>query len=225
MNRTTPIIIIILIAFALSACAPDPRKQAEADATRIKAEQQALDDQLAREQSADLHQAQMEQVQIEQERREATKKEWQKTFNNAIRFGGYFGVAALCVLIVYATITIKNTMLGMGRAMVEAAEIKANLIHLDPNGSYPAIIRRMGGGRWTLTDLNTRTTMQLDVRNEPDAQMVAGAIAIRHDHALADQARRTNDGGVSIATIQPPIIQRQIIDMEEVARLSQENEA
>jgi hypothetical protein len=205
-------LLAMLALTVISACTPDPRKEAQAYATRSEADQSALTQTQQRQQSQDLHAIEMQQKQLEQQKREATKLEWIAAAKRIINAGGYVMAVCVGVIIIYATITIKNTMIGIGNATVMKAEITANLIHLDTNGQFPALIQRMGGGKWSLTDLNTKTTMLLDVRNNPDAQLVAGAIAIRHDVALAHEARLSKDSGENIVTITPPIIHKQIID-------------
>lgn len=208
------ILIIPVIVFMLSACAPDPRKEAQAFQIREQAQQDALNQEQTRQHADELHAFQMQQQQIEQGNREATKQEWRNGLNMMIRYSSFFATAAVCFAVFMITRATVNAYAivseGTARALVQAANVRANLISLDPTTrQFPLLLQYIGKGIVSLTNPNADSTLLLDTRNEPDRQMIQAMGAVQYAGALAHEARQAKDpAGVSI-------IQTPIVDVEE----------
>ncbi len=200
------ILLISLIITLLTSCAPDPRKAAQADQIREQAAQDALNQEQQRQQASDLHAFQVQQLQIEQGTRDATKQTWRDGWNMMIRISFFFATAALCYSIILASRSVTSAIDGISKALVRAAEVRANLIPLDRiTRQYPALLQYIGYGRFSLTNPNTNSTLMLDTRNEPDRLMIQAAGATQYAGALAREARQAEDpAGVSI--IQSPVV-------------------
>jgi hypothetical protein len=217
--RQISIFAFLFLVLALTSCAPDPRKEAQAYAITTKAQQDALDQEQARQQSADMHELDVRNAEVIAQRHEATAGEINRGLIKFAFFVFTFGTAAICYTVFRGSQIVVKTLQGIGEATEIRAMHRASLLPLDANGNYPAYIARLGGGRYSITDLNTHTTMLLDVKNDPDAQMVAAAMAIRQTFVLASQSVRAADSGQSISKIDPSIVHPQIIDLEDVASL------
>ena len=194
-----------MIVLLMSSCAPDPRREAQAFQIREQAEQDALNQEQNRIQDEQLHQFQLQQLAVEQAHREATAAEWRAGLNYLIRWSFTVGTFAVAVLIVVFGMALSVGALGIGQATAQAANLKARLIYLDPaTGQFP-MITYSGNGHYTLTDPNTKYTIYLDSRNESDAQLIAGALAIRQIGVQTRNAGRTDDAA-SVSQVQPMII-------------------
>lgn len=204
MKRYIPIILFVTIAF--TACQPDPRKQAQADQIREQAQQDALNQEQQRQQSSELHDLEMQQLAVEQGHREATKQAWRNGLNMLITISFFFATAGVCYVIFSLSRSISTASDGIAKAMVRAAEVKANLIRLDPvTRQYPLLAQYIGNGRFSLANPNTDSVLLLDSRNEPDRLMIQAAGAVQYAGALAREARQADDpAGVSI--IKAPIV-------------------
>ena len=195
----------IALLVIMTSCAPDPRREAQAYQIIEQADQDALNQEQNRLQDEQLHQFQLQQLAVEQAHREATAAEWRAGLNYLIRWSFTVGTFVAAVLIVAFGIALSVGALGISRATVTAANLKAQLIYLDPaTGQFP-MITYSGNGHYTLTDPNTKYTMYLDSRNESDAQLIAGALAIRQIGVQTRNAGRSGDAA-SISQVQPMII-------------------
>ncbi len=191
-----------LLAVLLAGCAPDPRRQADADATRMQAEQLAANQEQVREQDAQEHDLKMQD-------RRATQAAWQAALNKMIRSFMIFGQVTIALWLLSLGVTGVWMMYGTTRAYNRWVEVRANLIHLDPRtGTYPALIQYIGQGRYSLT-YPDNSVLMLDTRNEHDRAKVIAMANIQHSYTLAHQARLSHKPG-EIAQIPAA----QIIDME-----------
>ena len=84
MKQLLPTILLVML---ISACAPDPRKEAEAYATRIEADQNALNSEQNRQHAEQLHQFELQRRAMDQENQKAIQPQWQLALNRAI-WGG-----------------------------------------------------------------------------------------------------------------------------------------
>jgi hypothetical protein len=175
--------ITILTLFLLSACAPDPRNQADADKTRLQAEQNAADQAQAREQNKvafDLKQKQAEQQ----------SAEWVKSWTQYMTLSMFFATLATCAALLALGIGFSWASIGTGQAIAKAASVKANLIYLDPKTrAYPLFLQHIGRGRFTLTDMTTGQVKELDTRDPGDQALIAGVNSARLAGAVAFEAR------------------------------------
>jgi hypothetical protein len=70
MKRLLPILFLIIV---MSACGPDPRKEAQAFEITTNAQQEALTSEQDRQHAADEHSIQMQELQLQQQEREARR--------------------------------------------------------------------------------------------------------------------------------------------------------
>lgn len=198
-------IYIMFLILALTACAPDPRKEADAYATRIQAEQDALNSEQARLHNEDLHVIQLQEQVLEQGHREATKQEWRAGLNTMIRWGFGFGTFALCLVLVGAAVSSVYSAMGTAKAMVHMANVKANLIYLDPATHQFPLFHHVHGDRFAMHNPNDGSVVMLDLSQAADRQKIAGANATQMAGEIANQARQSSDpAGVSI--VRPVVI-------------------
>lgn len=202
------IIYIFLLTIALVSCAPSPKQQAEAYAIEEAARQDAANQELLRQQQEDRHIIEMQQAEEDRETWNAVKETIRYYLNIFYQFLLIMLTASMCYILFYTSRITISTMKGFAAAAVRKAEVTANLIYLDDKGQFPALLEYVGKGVYSLTDLNTRTTMMLNTNNEPDRRMVAGAIAIRHTAVLSANAAGAKKGNSEDAAnvIRPPVI-------------------
>jgi hypothetical protein len=204
------VLFALLVLILLSGCAPDPRKAAQADQIRLEAKQNAMNMEQARMQKAALDAVQLQNAQVEAGHKQATAQAWRNGWNMTLKFAFYVFTAGLCYVLFMASRSIATsfatTTEGLSAAIVRAAEVKANLIQLDPvTRQYPLFIQHIGKGRFSALDMNRNIVLLLDTRSEPDRQMIATAGAVQYAGALAREARQAHDpAGVSM--LQTPIV-------------------
>ena len=204
------VLFFIVFLMLVSGCAPDPRKEAQAFQIRSQAEQDALNSETARAHQQELNDIQTKQLQLEEEHREATAAEWRTGWNMVMRYGFIILTAAVCFVMFMASRSIASSFAtmtqGLSTAIVRAAEVRANLIQLDPTTrQYPVYLQYLGEGRFSAVNLNVNSVLLLDTRNEPDRQMISAMGAVQYAGALARESRQSQDpAGVSM--IQTPII-------------------
>jgi hypothetical protein len=196
MNK---LLLLLAFFFLLSACAPDPRNAADADATRLRAEQFALDtsqtrSNLAAQQALDL-QAQQDQqaTNIAAHNRLVTAASW-----------------SIILILLASTVIFSVSMWQSSQAFkvfsMRRAEVQANLIPLDPvTRQYPLFILYNGKGSFNLTNPNTGQVLLLDTNHEPDRQAIAAAAQVQTAGVLAVQAARAHSPQ-AIDKIRPTII-------------------
>lgn len=199
MKRLLPIMFLLLL---ITACAPDPRKEAEAYRIREQAEQDALNQEMNRAHAEDMH-----QIELEQHR--ATAAEWHAGLNTMIRFGFWFGTFGLCMVLVAFSVSLSWSSVGLAQAAAHSAMVKANLIHLDQaTRQFPLFIQHVHGTKFALHNPNLGSVLMLDETNPADRQLIATAGATQIAGAIAQEARQSADPA-GIAIMQPPIVQLQ----------------
>jgi hypothetical protein len=222
------IFITMFVLVFLSACDPfkaeQIREQAKADQLAIQAAQAALDQEQARRQAADLHAIRMQDEQRRQGRRDAVEADIRGGLSLMLQV---FFLAGTGVM-VYAVLTVGRSSViqfvrvqeGFATAMITAVDLRSRLIALDPNTrQYPLLYQYIGKGRYALTDPNKKVTILLDTRNEGDAQMIAGSIAVQHSGILVMEQRRSGaKDAASMAIVQPPVIDATPLDVKSVAQ-------
>ena len=204
------ILFVMVLLVLVSGCAPDPRKDAKAYQIRSQAEQEALSAEAARQNQEQLNAIELQQRQLEQQTREATAAEWNNGLNMVLHYGFLVATAAVCFVMFMSARSIATSFGtvtdGFSKALVRRAEVRANLIQLDPvTRQYPAFIQYLGCGRFSVLNLNTNSVLMLDTRNEPDRQMIAAMGAVQYAGALAHEARQASDP-TGVALIQAPVI-------------------
>jgi hypothetical protein len=202
--------ILILLLVVLTACAPDPRKEAQAFAIRTQAEQDALNADAQRQHAQEVHDIQVQQLELEEQHREATAQEWRNGLNRMLYYGFYVATAALCFMIFMGARSMTKSFAemteGISAAIVRAADVKANTIRLDPvTRQFPVYLQYLGAGRFSAVNFNTNSVLMLDTRNDPDRQMIAAMGAVQYAGALAREARQSEDP-TGVALIQAPIV-------------------
>jgi hypothetical protein len=192
-------ILITLLALMLSACAVDPRRDADAYATRQQADAQA--------------QA-MKQNLAQQDESHAL---WMARLNEVSKAISTLMTVTMIALMFFAIVAIASSGIGVSFLTISAgiATAQRNLsqpiqIRLDPvTRQYPLLITKIKDGAYSLSNPNTDSITMLYERNPADMMMIQAMSATQHDGALAYQARLSHKPG-EIATITSP----QIIEME-----------
>lgn len=201
MQKTFPILFVIIIALMITGCAQDPwkadqlRAQAEADATRIQAEQKAKDQQQARAHQEELNTIEELQTRMAYEQRvaiwTAAKEDIMHGMSFAIRWTLFMAaivtIGAIALIGRHAVGETQRLITGITNAAITYVDIRSRLIPLDKDtGQFPGFAQLTPGGNtqtdrhiYALADLNGRVVMTLDDRDPGDAQMIAGMIAIR----------------------------------------------
>lgn len=218
------LLAVILLALALAGCDPfaadQIHEQAIADQMAMAAQQDALNQEAARQRAAEAHAWKMAEEARHQARGQALEP-W-------IQFAMKAMIIVLLAALAYnvlrvgsqTAIQINRLQRGLTTAMIEAAQLRSRLIYLDPNTrQYPLVSSYIGKGRYTLTDPNKKVTMILDTRNEGDAQMIAGSIAVQHSGMLTMEQRRSGaKDAASMAIVKPPVIEGTAIDVKTIAQ-------
>jgi len=202
MKKVLPIILLLIF---VSACAPDPRREAEAYATRIEADQNALNNEQNRQHAEQLHQFELQRRAMDQENQKAIQPQWQLALNRAIWGGSITLIIVVCFSVVSVARTTNKTIEGIGRAIVQRAELSASLIKLDPVTRQFPLVMRIHSDRWAAFNANTEFVRMLDENNPSDRQMIATAGATQIAGVIAQEARRSNDPA-GVAIIQPTVV-------------------
>jgi hypothetical protein len=197
MQKYMHVLLLIVIALTLASCAvPDPFKadqieaEANAEATRQQAAQDAQDREITRQHQEELNTIDELKARMHYEQQHAI---WTAAAED-IKAGMSFAIR--WILFMAAIVTIGATALigrhavgetqrlitGVTSAAITYVDIRSRLIPLDEKtGQFPAFVQLEHTSRHTyaLADLNGRVLMTLDERDPGDAQMIAGMIAIR----------------------------------------------
>jgi hypothetical protein len=193
----------VIVMALMGSCAPDPRLDADAGAIRSQAEQGALDQAQARAQDGRM----FDLAQAERESTSAGRVWAQNTFIQWLTVAGSAG-AALSILALSVAFSIGAV--GSGFAFARARVLQADSIALDVNTrQYPLMLNRLGNGRYTLTDPNTGSVTQLDLRDAGDRQKIAASGAVRLAGAVAYEARKAGQfaDGVAMVGTSPIVVE------------------
>jgi hypothetical protein len=186
------IILLALVVLLLTSCAPDPRKQAEADATRLEAESKAASEEQARQHAQEVHDADMAD-------RKATQAEWQTTKQNLIRVVGAFAQITVALFLLGVGVSGVWMMFATSKAYAKYADIRAevlaNQIPLNPVTFQYPLIQYKGKGLITATNPNDGSVVVMDTRNEADRQKVKAAANVQFAGVLSRNARMSDHPG------------------------------
>lgn len=191
----------IVLLFFLTSCGP--KAEAEAEAIRLRAQAQAASDAQTLQQAQDLHEVEMENTQ-------AAQAQWQAGMNTLIKFGLLsFSISlSLCVLatgIAYSIVAVGKSRAYAMMAVVNET-IRINQIPLDrATGQFP-LIRHMQGDYIWITNPNNGQVLRLDVRNEPDRQLISAMGATQIMGILAREAAHATSN-VDMSTLTIPVTQ------------------
>lgn len=196
------LVLFLLSLVALSACAPDPRKEAQAYAIKSEADQQALNQEQTRAQNEELHNLEVEREQLDIQNDRATAAAWSKiadTFLTSI-------AAMFLILLTSVVYEITRANRGISDAVTIAALNRANLIHLNPTTrQFPLLIKQVSTYRFAVYNPNDGSVALLDERNQADRQKIAAAGLTQVSGVLASEARQSSDpAGMSM--IRPPVL-------------------
>lgn len=208
MNGRKLLLFVLLVMFTAS-CVPDPRKDAQAEKIRMEAAQAAKDSE------------QLRSINARKEADEAARaawwrKVWEASLDSAkaaakvfVNFVSFALTVSLCVVLLGAGWTVKETTIGLGRAAVMRAELSAQLIHMDSKTrTYPALftVSEVDGTR-ILTMLATGQKFLMDKNANPaDPRLVAALAQVSTAGVLAAAASNPRTDAAGIAMIQPKII-------------------
>lgn len=196
------LVLFLLSLVALSACAPDPRKEAQAYAIKSEADQQALNQEQTRAQNEELHNLEVEREQLDIQNDRATAAAWVKiadTFLTSI-------AAMFLILLTSVVYEVTRANRGISDAVTIAALNRANLIHLNPTTrQFPLLIKQVSTYRFAVYNPNDGSVALLDERNPADRQKIAAAGLTQVSGVLASEARQSSDpAGMSM--IRPPVL-------------------
>ena len=201
---------ILLAVLILTACAPDPRRDAAAYATRIQADNAALSADQARQQQTRLDEITIREAERKQEIKDAALDKAKQSAGWVAYWGGVAVTISIVAIIISAGVGSSYALVGAGKASARFAEVKASLIYLDAKtGQFPLLLSPLGNGRYSLTDPSTNSVLMLDTRNEPDRLMVQGAMAVRHALVMSNAAAKSQDP-TGVAQVQPLIIDSEV---------------
>jgi hypothetical protein len=118
-------------------------------------------------------------------------------------------IGARSTIQAYATTTH-----GLAQAAVRAAEVRANLIALDPETmQYPVFLQYLGKGLFSAVNLNTNAVTLLDSRSDPDRQMISAAGAVQLSGKIAREARLSSDPA-GVSSMIPLVIEVETEDLK-----------
>jgi hypothetical protein len=198
MEKMWRIVILMIAMIALTSCVPDPRREASAYATRLKADSSAATKAQALQQDAaanDLWMSRLVEV-----------SQWINTMIMTSLIAASFTVF---VALTSFGVGSSFVFIGAGVAHVKRNLAQPNQVKLDPvTRQFPLLIVKIKDGQYSLSNPNTDSVTMLYDRNPADRMMIQAMSATQHDGALAYQARLSHRPG-EIATIQS----QQIIEM------------
>lgn len=198
----------VMALLILSACGADPRRDADAYATRTQANEQARNEAQERRITQDLHEAEMQKVAAEQARRDALQPwrisagQWAWT---SIKI---FGSVSLAVGLLAIGFAFARTSYGISNVAIEAASVRANLIPLDRVTRQFPLVRQVHGNRIALQNPNTGSLIMLDVPRDEDRQLITAMGATQLAGVIAQEARQSSDPA-GLAMMNTPMVHAQ----------------
>lgn len=189
-----------VLVLVLTGCGVDPRDQADADRTRLLAEQEAANLAADRTQAEELAGLQL----AEQEGTQAERVAGRSVF---IRWFSIFGTVAACGAVLAAAVGFGWGAIGTGQAVARGAAVRAGLIPLDEKTrQFPVLVSYVGHGRFTLANPNTGELIALDTRRNGDRDLIRASGAVQLAGAIAREAARSNDPA-GVALVRPVILE------------------
>ncbi len=194
------ILTLGLLAVLLAGCAPDPRRQADADATRMDAETRAENAEQVREQEAQEHDIYI--------------NHWKTAapfINAAIRSALIALMFTAFVVISSSGIGLSVITIGAGFATARRNYAKPIQVRLDPvTRQYPLLMNKVSEGRYSLTNPNTGSVTMLYERNPNDKLLIQSMSAVQYIGAMGHEARLSHKPEALTSVQRLP----EIIDME-----------
>jgi hypothetical protein len=192
--------VIIVAMLVLVSCAPDPRREADAYATRTQADALAASSAQALAQDAEAHDLWMSRL------REVSQ--WISTMMITSMIAAMF---TMFVSLASLGIGLSFVLIGAGVGTAKRNLAQPNQVRLDPvTRQFPLLITKVADGKYSLSNPNTGSVTMLYDRNPADRMMIQAMGATQHDAALAYQARLSHKPG-EIAGMES----LQIIDAED----------
>jgi hypothetical protein len=201
MQRICIIVFAMIAVTLLTSCEPDPRRAADAYATRQESDVQAQAQRQAMDQSAGEHAYKMQRM------AETGKmiSAFMKITLTALSF-------TLFVALISLGLGSSFFFIGGGIAKAKLELSKPYQVRLDPvTRQFPLLITKVKEGQYSLSNPNTDSITMLYERNPADKLMIQAMCSIQHDGALAHEARMSHRPG-EIASIESQKLQ--IIEVE-----------
>ena len=190
------VVLMLVMMFVTASCTPDPRRDADAYATRKLADDTAAAQAQARAQDAELHTLAMARIE--------EVSQWISTLMMTALMATMF-----VVLVSFGSFGIGSSfvLIGAGIGAAKRNLLKPNQIRLDPvTRQYPLLITKIDDGKYALSNPNVGSVTMLYDRNPADRMMIQAMAATQHAGALAYQSRLSHKPG-EISTIEAPRIE------------------
>lgn len=203
-GRGAWVLFLIVAVLCLSACQLSPVKEAEAEAIRTQAAQDAADQAQAREHCEDEYLAR----EVE---REALAGAWVLAKQCLI----LWTAANAMFVVTAATVGLGFALVGTGQATAIRAKTRARFIPLNAETRQFPLIPFEAGGKWRIYNPNTDSVTALGAIQAPNSQMITASGAIQLAGAIAQEAAkaakhaaRTDPGGAAagVVGVNPPLI-------------------
>lgn len=200
MTKLSIFFLFSLTILTITGCAPDPRNAADARRTDILSAQTAMDQVQSRNQ-----QASEDAIALQEQQALLSQK---ISSTQLLIYWGFIAAAfATFVAISGFGIGLAWASIASGKAWARFIQLRSSLIPLNAlTRQFPLIFQYLGHGKYSLANPNTEQVTLLDTSNPSDRHMITVMGAVQLAGAIATEARRSKDGGQSIATIQPNVI-------------------
>lgn len=192
-------VLVFVMLFVTASCTPDPRREADAYATRRLADDTSAAQEQARMQDADAHAV------------------WMQSLTNGMQWISALMQTALIATMFVVVVSLGSfgigssfALIGTGIGTAKRQLLKPNQIRLDPvTRQYPILVTKISDGKYSLSNPNVGSVTMLYERNPADRMMIQAMGATQHAGALAYQSRLSHKPG-EVAAIQSP----QILEIE-----------
>ena len=202
-------IVLVLSYFVFRGA--NPVNDARAEEIRIQAAQRAQEMELARQTKAQLNAITIDE-------RRARSAQIKAAWATTIKWGGRVLTLGMIVAVLALALSFAQYTTGLSQAKVAQAVLNAKLIPVDPRtGQLPALVDFVEG-HLVAMDMNDGSVTVLGPGRAGDAQKIAGMIAVRYAAVIAGHAAKTQTGSLN-ASVDTPIVQPQLIDMESLTNL------
>jgi hypothetical protein len=199
VKKLLALALLLGAAVIMAGCGERPQDQAQAEAIRQQAQQDAADREQARRHKEDEHQADMAERKTEVAERRAISEDKVAATRTLI----WAGTIGATILILGLAAGGAWFFFGTGRATVRLMEQRARLIALDVATRQFPLLSHEHGGVLRIFNANTGQLVRIDQVLPPVPQLAAGAMFTQVAGAITQETR------ANCTAINPPIIMPQ----------------